>query len=148
MVVLPDDSGPKISEMRPRGKPPIPSAASTEIEPVEMVGTACTVCAPRRMIEPFPNCFSIWPSVAPRARLRSFSSMGKGPSSRGELHYKTYSLRLVAVVIGHLAGREEVRVRGRRLRKHGRVPSFVFGNQPAIQLGLPILQIRALQRIG
>ena len=31
--------------------------------------------APRRRMEPLPNCFSIWPSVAPRARLRSFSSM-------------------------------------------------------------------------
>ena len=36
MVVLPEDSGPKISEMRPRGNPPTPSAASTEMEPVEI----------------------------------------------------------------------------------------------------------------
>src|ERR1043166_7204169 len=76
IVVLPDDSGPKISEMRPRGNPPTPSAWSTEIEPVEMAGTVTTVCAPNRIIEPLPNCFSIWPRVAPSARLRSFSSMG------------------------------------------------------------------------
>ena len=35
-VVLPDDSGPKISMMRPRGRPPTPRAASTPIEPLEM----------------------------------------------------------------------------------------------------------------
>src|ERR1035441_10711255 len=34
MVVFPEDSGPKTSLMRPRGKPPTPSAASSEIEPV------------------------------------------------------------------------------------------------------------------
>src|ERR1700679_2603927 len=31
--------------------------------------------APSRRIEPFPNCFSIWPSVCSSARARSFSSM-------------------------------------------------------------------------
>ncbi len=35
-VVLPDDSGPKISTTRPRGKPPMPSATSTASEPVGM----------------------------------------------------------------------------------------------------------------
>ena len=33
-VVLPDDSGPKISVIRPRGMPPTPSARSSAIEPV------------------------------------------------------------------------------------------------------------------
>ena len=37
-VVLPDDSGPKISTTRPRGTPPIPSAKSRLIDPVEMAG--------------------------------------------------------------------------------------------------------------
>ena len=32
--VLPEDSGPNISMMRPRGRPPIPSAASRPMEPV------------------------------------------------------------------------------------------------------------------
>src|ERR1019366_6404265 len=74
-VVLPEDSGPKISEMRPRGKPPIPSAKSTEMDPEEIAGTATTGWPPRRITEPLPNCFSIWLSVAPRARARSFSSI-------------------------------------------------------------------------
>ncbi len=39
-VVLPLDSGPKISTMRPRGMPLPPSARSSESEPVEMPGTA------------------------------------------------------------------------------------------------------------
>ena len=60
MVVLPEDSGPKTSTTRPRGKPPTPSAASNEIDPVGMteIGTMASF-DPSRMIEPLPNCFSI-----------------------------------------------------------------------------------------
>ena len=60
IVVLPDDSGPKISLIRPRGNPPIPMAASSEMEPVEITATG-TIASfePSRRIEPFPNCFSI-----------------------------------------------------------------------------------------
>jgi len=32
----------RISEMRPRGNPPMPSAKSTEMDPVEITGTADT----------------------------------------------------------------------------------------------------------
>ena len=47
-----------------------------EMEPVEMLGTATIASfAPRRTMDPFPNCFSIWLRVSPRARARSFSSM-------------------------------------------------------------------------
>ena len=35
-VVLPELSGPKISMMRPRGRPPMPSAISSPSEPVEI----------------------------------------------------------------------------------------------------------------
>ena len=58
MVVLPEDSGPKISTTRPRGKPPTPSAASNEMEPVGIteIGTMASF-DPSRMIEPLPNCF-------------------------------------------------------------------------------------------
>src|SRR5947208_2559886 len=77
MVVLPDDSGPKISLMRPRGKPPTPRAASSEIEPVEITDTGTMASFdPNRRIEPLPNCFSIWPRARSKARARSFSSMG------------------------------------------------------------------------
>ena len=57
---LPEDSGPKISLIRPRGNPPTPSAASSEMEPVEITATG-TIASfdPSRKIEPFPNCFSI-----------------------------------------------------------------------------------------
>src|SRR5580704_8527241 len=80
-VVLPDDSGPKISTMRPRGNPPTPSALSSEMEPDEMAAT-CTMASfdPNRTMEPLPNCFSIWPSVSPRVRVRSFSSIKRSPS--------------------------------------------------------------------
>src|SRR5438128_10748941 len=45
--------------MRPRGKPPTPSARSTAIEPVEITSIFSSAAAPSFMIEPFPNCFSI-----------------------------------------------------------------------------------------
>ena len=56
MVVLPEDSGPKISMMRPRGMPPTPRAMSRASEPV---GTNCmsslTGWSPSRMTLPLPN---------------------------------------------------------------------------------------------
>ena len=55
IVVLPDDSGPKISVIRPRGMPPTPSARSSAIEPVGMKSTACRSTAPSFMIEPRPE---------------------------------------------------------------------------------------------
>ena len=33
---MPEDSGPKISTMRPRGRPPMPSARSSASDPVEI----------------------------------------------------------------------------------------------------------------
>ena len=76
MVVLPEDSGPKISTTRPRGKPPTPNAASKEIAPVGMteIGTTAPLL-PSFMMEPLPNCFSICDKVRSIARLFSvFSS--------------------------------------------------------------------------
>src|SRR5262245_32963181 len=59
-VVLPDDSGPYTSTMRPRGRPPQPSAMSSPSDPVGMtLISGATWSMPRRMIEPLPNCFSI-----------------------------------------------------------------------------------------
>src|SRR5580693_5933551 len=65
--VLPDDSGPYISTMRPRGRPPKPSATSSAIEPVGITSTGTRVSSPRRMIEPLPNWRSIWSSADSRA---------------------------------------------------------------------------------
>jgi hypothetical protein len=50
-VVLPELSGPKISMMRPRGKPPMPSAQSTPIEPVGMALTSTFGVSPSFMID-------------------------------------------------------------------------------------------------
>ena len=79
MVVLPDDSGPKISTTRPRGKPPTPSAASKEIAPVEITEMGTTApLLPSFMMEPLPNCFSICVMARSIARLFSvFSSAMK-----------------------------------------------------------------------
>ena len=65
-VVFPDDSGPYISTMRPRGRPPRPSATSSAIEPVGITSTGTRVSSPRRMTEPLPNCRSIWSSAVSR----------------------------------------------------------------------------------
>src|SRR5262245_31645485 len=86
MVVLPEDSGPKISTTRPRGKPPTPSAASNEIAPVEIteIGTIASF-EPNRIIEPLPNCFSICANAKSIARFRSsamkFSCVARTPLS-------------------------------------------------------------------
>ena len=70
-VVLPDDSGPKISVIRPRGMPPTPSARSSAIDPDGMMSTCCRSAEPSFMIEPRPNCFSIASIAASTALVRS-----------------------------------------------------------------------------
>src|SRR3954465_11093826 len=47
------------------------------MEPLEITETGTMASlAPRRKMEPLPNCFSIWPRVNVNVRMRSFSSMG------------------------------------------------------------------------
>src|SRR5581483_7337842 len=70
-VDFPDDSGPKISTIRPRGSPPTPRATSRARAPVGTTPICMWVFSPNRMIEPLPNCFSIWPSAISRALSRS-----------------------------------------------------------------------------
>src|SRR5213079_2470986 len=71
-VVLPEDSGPKISTTRPRGKPPTPSAMSSPSEPEEMVSTYMERSfLPSFITEPLPNWRSIWESAADRALVLS-----------------------------------------------------------------------------
>src|ERR1700692_742229 len=53
--------------MRPRGRPPMPRATSRAIEPVGITSTGTRVSSPSRMIEPLPNCRSIWRSAASSA---------------------------------------------------------------------------------
>src|SRR5512137_3068094 len=91
MVVLPDDSGPKISMMRPRGMPPTPSAMSSASEPV---GTNCmsslTGWSPRRMTLPLPNWRSICVTAASRAlslsKVALLSCSGRGKVCYGSVH--------------------------------------------------------------
>ena len=59
-VVLPEDSGPNISMIRPFGKPPTPSAWSRPIDPVEMTGMSSIFSSPIRIMVPFPRSFSIF----------------------------------------------------------------------------------------
>jgi hypothetical protein len=53
------------------GQPPIPSAMSRASAPVGIDSMFMCRFSPMRMIEPLPNCFSIWPSAASRALARS-----------------------------------------------------------------------------
>ena len=58
--------------MRPRGKPPQPRAMSSASEPVGMtVISGSAMPSPRRMIAPFPYCFSMLPVSASMAAARS-----------------------------------------------------------------------------
>ena len=77
-VVFPLLSGPYISTMRPRGRPPRPSATSSAIEPVGITSTGTRVSSPRRMTEPLPNCRSIWRRAVSRAFSLSPARSGLG----------------------------------------------------------------------
>src|SRR6266851_3176123 len=57
--------------MRPRGTPPIPTATSRLKEVVEIAGISETSRSPRRIIDPFPNLFSIFDNAASIALPRS-----------------------------------------------------------------------------
>src|SRR5690349_18865607 len=57
--------------MRPRGSPPIPSARSSESDPVETAPIATWAWSFMRITEPLPNWRSIWPSAVSRACSRS-----------------------------------------------------------------------------
>src|SRR4051812_15128235 len=78
-VVLPEDSGPKISVMRPRGMPPTPRARSRAIDPVGIESTDCRSAEPSFMIEPRPNCFSMARIAASTARPRSATALSTPP---------------------------------------------------------------------
>src|SRR5665213_2433970 len=71
MVVLPEDSGPKISITRPRGKPPTPSATSSESDPVETAPMATWAWSFIFMTAPLPNWRSICPNTVSSACSRS-----------------------------------------------------------------------------
>ena len=61
MVVLPDDSGPYISIILPRGMPPTPSAKSSSKQPEGIVDTDIfDAASPSLIMAPLPKSFSIW----------------------------------------------------------------------------------------
>ena len=80
-VVLPDDSGPKISVTRPRGMPPMPSAASSESAPVGMTAISSRAPCPSFMMAPLPNWRSIEAMASSRAWRRSLFTSAIGLSS-------------------------------------------------------------------
>src|SRR5205814_155013 len=111
MVVFPEDSGPKISTTRPRGKPPTPSAASNEIAPVGIteIGTMASF-DPSRMMEPLPNCFSICANARSIALVRSSaiehcSFFMKTFGVDGGLYYTANKKRIARTNSGNLPKR-------------------------------------------
>src|ERR671934_2685719 len=74
-VVFPEDSGPKISTIRPRGTPPTPSARSSESAPVGIASTWTALSSPSRITEPWPNWRSIWVTAACSAASFAFASL-------------------------------------------------------------------------
>src|SRR5882757_5992071 len=78
-VVFPEDSGPKISTIRPRGTPPIPSARSSASEPVGIEATLIVPLSPRRIREPAPKSRSIWVTAASRAASFALASFAVRP---------------------------------------------------------------------
>ena len=57
-VVLPDDSGPKISMILPLGNPPTPRAKSIVTDPVEITSIGSIAVSPKRITVPFPKDLS------------------------------------------------------------------------------------------
>src|SRR3954470_1781934 len=84
-VVLPEDSGPKTSTMRPRGTPPMPSARSSDSAPV---GIALTLTwapsSPIRMTVPLPNWRSIWVRAPWSAASRAFAAFSSSMTLMGK----------------------------------------------------------------
>src|SRR5207249_9571408 len=71
-VVLPEDSGPKISTTRPLGKPPPPNARSRPRAPVGMTSIfTCACAAPRRMMLPSPYALVMDEMAASSSRWRA-----------------------------------------------------------------------------
>ncbi len=76
-VVFPEDSGPKISTIRPRGTPPMPSARSSASAPVGIASTCTVPSAPRRISAPWPKSRSIWVTAASSAASFALASLAE-----------------------------------------------------------------------
>ena len=76
-VVLPEDSGPKISTMRPRGTPPMPSARSSARAPVGIASTLTVPLSPSRISEPSPNSFLMPLTALSSAASLAFASFAE-----------------------------------------------------------------------
>src|SRR3954447_23770697 len=106
-VVLPEDSGPKISVIRPRGMPPPPSARSSAMDPVGIASTCCFSDVPSFMIEPRPNCFSIERMAASTAFVRSIdarSTVRSGVARSAPLRSAAFCCSVPVIVMPGLLG--------------------------------------------
>ncbi len=94
-VVFPDDSGPKISMIRPHGNPPTPIASSIKIEPVEITSTTLLAPdCPNIMTAPLPYCLSICEKVTSSAFLLKALVVSFGSSIGSTFLFFILSIRL------------------------------------------------------
>ncbi len=91
-VVLPEDSGPKISTIRPRGTPPMPSARSSARDPVGIASTLTVPLSPRRISEPSPNSFLMPLTALSSAASLAFASLAE----------TSFKLVLLSAISDHL----------------------------------------------
>src|SRR5918911_1049525 len=101
-VVFPLDSGPKISTTRPLGTPPTPRARSRARAPVGIEATLGRSSSPMRMIEPFPNCRSIWIQT----EIRTSRALPSHPLQRLGQRLAAESLCLILLLLRKLADGE------------------------------------------
>src|SRR3954451_1093063 len=99
-VVFPEDSGPKISTIRPRGTPPIPRARSRARAPVGIASTGRALSAPSRISAPWPKSRSIWVTAASRAA--SFALASFAEASFKAVFLSAISLTSLPPVFGQL----------------------------------------------
>ena len=131
-VVLPEDSGPKTSTMRPRGMPPMPSARSSDSAPVGMALTLTWApSSPIRMTLPLPNWRSICVSAPCSASLRAFAAFSSVTGMGGEgLSSRSGSTAKSAGCIG----RNEDATDGLATTRHDGVTSLRHGSDNSCAL--------------
>src|SRR3989344_151957 len=86
-VVLPEDSGPNISMILPRGIPPTPRAISSPMDPVGMTLISTLGESPNFIIDPSPNL--VWMALRVFSRLEADSSFLSFFSFFIILHFNT-----------------------------------------------------------
>src|SRR5215213_1875686 len=133
-VVLPEDSGPKISTIRPRGTPPMPSARSSARDPVGIASTLTVPLSPSLIRAPSPNSFLIPLTVFSSAASLAFASFAE----------TSFKLVFLSAIFDHLtaASSGQLDLRQRHVARAHRLEYRTVERHPAAN---PRLQKRLRQ---